>query len=413
MRALPEVEVPEVRLAESDRLHLTLHYALMTPLFGGGVKPRQADPITTIRVASIIGHLRFWWRACRAEAFPSLEALRRREDAIWGSTSQPSAVQLHLRVLNPGIASYPYSKGPDNRARADESVAPAYVSFPAQPKNMKFAPGEAPVKFLEGVEFELEVDCPRSHEADVEAALWAWSQLGGVGARTRRGFGALRLVKRNNVPVAHPKAGQFRQQLEEQVRLHVAMGSEPIKHLPRLKSKPEFELTQPMTDGKMAWKRLIVAYRNFRQDRPPGERPGRSNWPEPDAIRLITRKHKSTHAPRSGATVRFPRAYFGLPIIFHFKDLDDPGDTSLEGANHDRRASPLLLRPVACSDGALGMAFLLVPNGLPPGGIVLRRAEGNPSVEALAPKDDLKSMRPLAGLGPFQAFFKKVKEVRP
>lgn len=37
---------------------------------------------------------------------------------------------------------------------------------------------------------------------------------------------------------------------------------------------------------------------------------------------------------------KFPRAHFGLPIIFHFKDRGDPPDTTLRLKEADRRASP-------------------------------------------------------------------------
>jgi CRISPR-associated protein Cmr1 len=50
----------------------------------------------------------------------------------------------------------------------------------------------------------------------------------------------------------------------------------------------------------------------------------------------------------------FPRAAFGMPIIFHFKDNNsrapsprntDPSDTTLMPVDAERRASPLILRP--------------------------------------------------------------------
>jgi CRISPR-associated protein Cmr1 len=43
---------------------------------------------------------------------------------------------------------------------------------------------------------------------------------------------------------------------------------------------------------------------------------------------------------------KFPRAHFGLPIIFHFKDRGDPPDTTLKLPEAERRASPLLFRPL-------------------------------------------------------------------
>ena len=60
---------------------------------------------------------------------------------------------------------------------------------------------------------------------------------------------------------------------------------------------------------------------------------------------------------------KFPRGKFGLPIIFEFKKDDvrngDPKKSTLQGSEHDRLASPLILRPIDCSDGAVGLALLL------------------------------------------------------
>src|SRR5215218_10667198 len=59
-------------------------YELITPLYGGGVEPAHADPLTTVRVPSIRGQLRFWWRACRAAQFSSVAEMKLMEDLIWG-----------------------------------------------------------------------------------------------------------------------------------------------------------------------------------------------------------------------------------------------------------------------------------------------------------------------------------------
>lgn len=164
----------------------------------------------------------------------------------------------------------------------------------------------------------------------------------------------------------------------------------------------------------MAWKKLVDAYRGFRQSRHPGSRtPGRSHWPEPDAIRILARTHNVHHPPPKGASEVFPRAYYGLPIIFHFKDQDEPGDSSLEGAGHDRRASPLLLRPVVCREGSVGLALVLTPQSLPPDGLVWKGASGKQRVEAGLSPEQQKRIPPLeSGGGPFKPFLKKVSEVR-
>src|SRR6266581_2483452 len=62
-------------------------YELITPLFGGGVVPGEADPVTIVRATEIRGQLRFWWRACRGgkpEFKGDTAEMKKAEDRIWG-----------------------------------------------------------------------------------------------------------------------------------------------------------------------------------------------------------------------------------------------------------------------------------------------------------------------------------------
>ena len=125
------------------------------------------------------------------------------------------------------------------------------------------------------------------------------------------------------------------------------------------------------SDALEAWKVAVDALKTFRQGagvgRNPGRhhRPGRSRWPEPDAIRRRTGRHAPGHEPQHPVNDFYPRAAFGLPIVFHFKDKDDPGTGRDESPpvlvpnRGDRMASPLILRP--CFDGRryCPMALLL------------------------------------------------------
>ena len=83
-------------------------YQFLTYVFGGGVKIREhekpGDPITPVRVASIRGQLRFWWRACNPSHCETMAELRQREGEIWGTTSRASKVEVVLdtKVSKPG-----------------------------------------------------------------------------------------------------------------------------------------------------------------------------------------------------------------------------------------------------------------------------------------------------------------------
>jgi hypothetical protein len=94
----------------------------------------------------------------------------------------------------------------------------------------------------------------------------------------------------------------------------------------------------------------------------------RSRWPEADSIRKLAGTHIPRYEPED---VRyFPRAEFGLPIVFQFKQdalplpipNRDPEEHILEwdlvGAS--RMASPFILKPLALSrDTAIPMVALL------------------------------------------------------
>ena len=68
---------------------------VITPIFGGGAETKKVDSEIPIRPSSIRGHLRFWWRATRG-AHLSVDALRAREEEIWGSSKSPSPVIIEV-----------------------------------------------------------------------------------------------------------------------------------------------------------------------------------------------------------------------------------------------------------------------------------------------------------------------------
>ena len=143
----------------------------------------------------------------------------------------------------------------------------------------------------------------------------------------------------------------------------------------------------------VAWNKVIELLKDFRQadglGRNPGQqtnRPGRSRWPEPETIRNVTKKRMSkhqrtTHIPENA----FPRAEFGLPIVFQFKDKrqDDPFDTVLyPDGGHERLASPLVMKPVAVQEGGQAISVILHLKTKPLSGVDLRKGEESLSLPA-------------------------------
>lgn len=412
-------------------------YELITPLFGGGVEPGETDPVTIIRGPAIRGQLRFWWRACRGGRFNGdLAAMKDAEDKLWGVASteskpMPSQVEIVVSTEQSGEDKPPFevvagsmdrrTGKPKPKLKANESVAPAYATFPLQPSEKEMRAGGIGMQtktVRTKVRFTLKITCLEKQREEVEAALWAWETFGGIGARTRRGFGALKLVSIDGRPVTLPGANEVEAKIREGLQKHVVSGTWPAS-VPHLSLNPHMKVTGRRSDPNAAWEYLVKCLRDFRQSRYPRaslKQPGRSQWPEPDEIRRLTDRRWDRHARPLSTVRKFPRAAFGLPIVFHFKDekIGDPYDTILQGRDYERLASPLILRPLACADGAVGLAVILEGTGVAvlPDGLILRKKEEADiswPVEATIEAHEAQKIPPLDGIPDvLQAFLKEL-----
>jgi CRISPR-associated protein Cmr1 len=413
-----EVTLPDaLEFLESNTVTLERHYKLITPLFGGGVKAGENDPSLLIRPTSIRGHLRFWWRATRGSnehvqatlerlgldtEGNDLEKLRRLEGWIWGAAASKrgatetreqriaqSRVHVQLMKVTDGEPFSPHDGFDVGNVRSEYS----YVAFPLR---------ESGASVQHQIEFGIKIIMRGSSleiESEVNAALWAWSFFGGIGARNRRGFGAIcetvRIRNTTNEPVSAFNAEKSMDWLLTQCGQHVVPGVW-ISNIPHLSlNTDDYRMTVQNADGLRVWRDLFQRLKEFRHQRkmiprklPNGTNklmPGRNWWPEPDAIRNWTgraanftdaqgniRDHSTPHY--TPPVLKFPRAQFGLPIQFEFKDKRTPnGPSDPSGKNllagtqeHERFASPLILRPVPCQGGGyLGLALRLRGTQLP------------------------------------------------
>jgi len=374
---------------------------LLTPLYGGGVEAGMNDALTLIRPTSIRGNLRFWWRATRGASFPDAAGLKEREDEVWGSTLNPSPVQVEVKVIhNAG------KRESDSYFGFEEYGPEAYALFPARE-----AKGNSTEISKEGTRFLLtirwythewlqrlrEMENQRRKKAgkrpleeykdiqkDVEAALWAWVNFGGIGARTRRGLGAIYCLNASKDKCLHPPSLEdFEPWLKEMyVQFDIlALKSVYIRSWPLLPF--EFFVGSKQDDPLSAWHEALKLLKDFRQGKNVGRDPGkgmasgRSRWPEAESIRELVMQQRG-FADRYSCSMKasderipigyFPRAEFGLPIIFelcgeeiHIKDCKkNIKPTLIPNEETERMASPLILRPIRFQDGSsAALAFSL------------------------------------------------------
>ncbi|MCX6678861.1 MAG: type III-B CRISPR module RAMP protein Cmr1 [Methanothrix sp.] len=349
---------------------------VITPIFGGGIRAGEYDPVTPIRPSSIRGHLRFFWRSTCGAKFETTAQLFDREGEIWGTADSPSPVTI--RVSQPNFDSLGQRKASESFGFQNKYGPESYVLFPARDKGFPL--------LKEGFSFKLNICWPKLEKLqgkiedislDVEAAVWAWTNFGGIGSRTRRGCGAL--FCQETAPRDVASIGKwYRDHL-----LDYGTGQQREQDWPTMPEK----ILIGSTVGKPIdqWAKVIDLMRAFRQGagvgRNPGSSggarmPGRSRWPEPEAIRRFSKSRLPRHQRLTGIPDNaFPRAEFGLPIVFHFKDgqkkddrnadLLDPPGSELCPAGSMRMASPIILRPLAFGDGRRGVPLIMRLNTEP------------------------------------------------
>lgn len=397
--------------SSADTVTRLYEVTLITAMMGGGVSKGQADADKPFRADSIKGQWRHWWRVlaragCFDGANSSLSALdanglRSLESALWGNLEaqgpKKSRIGLAIRSCNaaaPVVLSQFQQLCFDservlNPLKSD--LMTAY--FPAEASDNRGLCSFT----LPGGGFTMEAKFPKAHQAELELVISVWATLGGLGARTRRGAGAVEVfcvegAQRHllNALVDHPKA----------LGLGFKCCVRPVNFAANVATALQAATAQGPVQLQplMAHIDALGRMRRFRQgkaDSGPGgplvvrsgTHPGRSAWPEPDMIRRTTglaytnipartarndrqlAAARRDHTPVHSAGNFAPRAAFGMPLLIKFHDqqihssmvtgwrqpthLDvahfDPATRTLTPNLHnvDRMASPVILRPVA------------------------------------------------------------------
>jgi CRISPR-associated protein Cmr1 len=404
-----------------------------SPVHGGGVgwedsdekrHLRRIDSVTPIRGTAIRGQLRFWWRATSGCLAPSIAEMRDREATLWGAGSIPGLVSLDVESADiqaksedvyDSVPPKEAGKGWQSRARDPDL---GYGAFAVQPKAglpTKPQPGfvtrlsgnatltlswnPAFRKLPELLARELE-----ERREEVTLALHSWLLFGGIGGRTRRGFGAV--FAQNGVDLPDPESFLAR------------LKNGTANLLPLVPSLIDARLVhgRACEGPDQAHRAALRQLRLFRQgvnvgrDADRENHPKRSRWPEPDELRRLTGSH-AKHAPIQ-TVHKFPRAVFGLPIIFHFKKGDgDPLDPTLQPERFERMASPLILRPLSIGGQYCPGAIRLQVRDSGSQPLIVTTGKTSKSVQSGLDPSEASLVRPLGGdpdpLRAFLDFFRR------
>lgn len=156
---------------------------LVTPAFLGGA---DRHAVSSLRLPSLKGLLRFWWRAWHGDL--TIDALRKREAAVFGSTDEgcglammPAPQQATLRILQRDV-----NMGGGGSPLGYMGYGPIAYASNAHANLTQFD-ALAPEQTLR---FRLAHRVP-GDLTDALKTLWLLAALGGIGSRSRRGWGSM------------------------------------------------------------------------------------------------------------------------------------------------------------------------------------------------------------------------------
>lgn len=318
---------------------------LVTPMYGGGVRAGVVDQKQPFRATAIRGQLRQWWRWANENRFktpegkPDHKALFKAERELWGGLGDEKTLRASRVVVRVKAPLLP-SREPNRwwswlGEQRGKTVLQQQIILEQKDEVTLLKHKQQ----AEQPDFEVSwyIKKPTATDTEeVKQAFRLWATFGGVGARRRRGLGAVEVFssddKKDLLAVTKEDITAIRAQYLSSKDSYSTYKEAVEVGLDRLR-----EFRQGVETGRGAGD---------------GIRPGGSLWPEANAVRHLTHRSRdkneiaSRHPP-----LLFPRALLGLPIVFQFKPDEKSGDpftTNLEPMSADgmevmnRFSSPLI-----------------------------------------------------------------------
>jgi CRISPR type III-B/RAMP module RAMP protein Cmr1 len=380
---------------------------LVTPCFLSGP---DSEWSAEWRAPSIRGQLRWWFRAV-VGATHDLAGVRRAEERVFGSTERRSLLNVHTYPIVGSKSAGEecrYGRRLDAQTIAHRwgDTSPAtiarlkierlnqgalqeirsnpihYLAYGAATYNRDTHRVEfTHARFEVGVTASLTLSFTRQPLRDdfdlFRRALWCWLNLGGIGAKARRGFGSLRCIDVSNAALGdlaslNPDSVEAFTNLAGSLRVTTPPGAPaPLPDWPHLSPRTRIFIdnvdSNSWSDALERAGSWLIAFR--RRYGFPGDTRTLAGTP------LANRDYAWTKGAASRAGIP-DRAGFGLPLPFGQTETITWG----EGNMDNRSASSLLLH---VSHFASGYRTVLthIPSRLaPPGQYVTYRGPdaGNP-----------------------------------
>ncbi|GIW97296.1 MAG: hypothetical protein KatS3mg111_0629 [Pirellulaceae bacterium] len=274
--------------------------ALATPAFlaGADLFVSEAAHGCDLRPATLRGLLRWWWRTMHA-GFVDPSVLRAMESVVFGDTEAAAGVQIIVRPhdQSPAPEKFSYKDGwnmqrqfaqqyqigpPPNKKTTQGLFYAAYgmdERIKQEQRSRYFRPpGSRWTVELVGRPIRRDTDVSALKHVTLTAedvwqqataALWLLTHFGGVGSKSRKGFGSLQWIG-DASPVrslddCRTIAARFREKLGLSNRFMPQLALSPALGDPRPDWLEQFEVTTPATNAWQAMDAVGMAYQQAAQ----------------------------------------------------------------------------------------------------------------------------------------------------
>jgi CRISPR-associated protein Cmr1 len=165
---------------------------VVTPLFLGGADPQKAE----LRTAPFKAAMRFWWRAIYGS--DDIAEMKKRESEIFGDTEKKSNFSITVspqstveRLKNlTGGKTYPVTSSKFAGTRYLNILD--YLAYGVCTYDRNTRGNVYTRAFIEpGTKFSITLKYPKNKKAEILKSFEAMVHFGGVGSKSRNGFGSL------------------------------------------------------------------------------------------------------------------------------------------------------------------------------------------------------------------------------
>ncbi|WP_373500898.1 type III-B CRISPR module RAMP protein Cmr1 [Desulfococcus sp.] len=170
-----------------ERIHKEFEVEVVTPMFLGGANVNEAE----LRTPSLKGMLRFWWRATCG--ISDIQEMKKNEAKIFGDTSYKAPFSAYIENVNhavPLLKNLP--KGETFEVKSSKGTFRLgiidYLAYGLRDQKKGYLRQHFPVGTKFNVNF---IFFNEEYENEVLKAFYSLVNFGGLGARSRNGFGCL------------------------------------------------------------------------------------------------------------------------------------------------------------------------------------------------------------------------------